>query len=483
MAPKAAHAAEKLETALDYSNVPPFWKRKNGLLLYFVLTSSFFSSLASGFDGSMTNAMQLLPVWQDEFGHPTGSALGLFGASTGIGGVIPLIFLNWLPDYLGRKWPTVIGAITIIGSAIMQTFSTSLNMFIGAKMILGFGTSVVQMGAPVLITELSHPKERAIVTSLYNTSVVLGYVIRVWATFGSIKIDGQWQWKLPTLLQAVPSLYQLAMIYFSPESSRWLVAHGHPDEALEILIKYHGEENADSTLVRTEFDEIKEAIALDSENNITWKQFFASTPNLKRIAICTAVAVFSQSTGNLLVSNYLSPILKQTGLDSEFESTLINGMVTLWSYIISIICCFLMNTFRRRTFFLWGSGGTLITLIVWTVGAQQYTETGNIAAGRLVIACIFFFQLFYVIAWQVLVVTYPLEICIYQNASQDVVIFGNYVNPIGLENIETMGPTLEELEAIFHGPKEKSQRDVEKIGMEKEEVDHEEVRVDEEGKL
>lgn len=51
MAPKAAHAAEKLETALDYSNVPPFWKRKNGLLLYFVLTSSFFSSLASGFDG------------------------------------------------------------------------------------------------------------------------------------------------------------------------------------------------------------------------------------------------------------------------------------------------------------------------------------------------------------------------------------------------------------------------------------------------
>ena len=48
---------------------------------------------------------------------------------------------------------------------------------------------------------------------------------------------------------------------------------------------------------------------------------------------------------------------------------------------------------------------------------------------------------------------------------------------------ETMGPTLEELEAIFDGPKERIQRDVEKIGMEKEKVDHEEVRVDEEGKL
>ena len=51
MAPKAAVTTQKGETALDYTSVPPFWKRKNGLLLYFLLTSSFFSSLASGFDG------------------------------------------------------------------------------------------------------------------------------------------------------------------------------------------------------------------------------------------------------------------------------------------------------------------------------------------------------------------------------------------------------------------------------------------------
>lgn len=29
----------------------------------------------------MTNAMQLLPRWQSDFGYPTGSTLGLFGAS------------------------------------------------------------------------------------------------------------------------------------------------------------------------------------------------------------------------------------------------------------------------------------------------------------------------------------------------------------------------------------------------------------------
>jgi MFS family permease len=125
----------------------------------------------------MTNAMQLLPQWQNDFGHPTGSKLGFFGASSGIGGAIALIFFNWIGDYFGRRLPTAVGAIIIIAGSLMETFSKTLNVYIGGKIILGMGTSIVQMGAPVLITELSHPKERVRVTSLYNTSVLLGYVI------------------------------------------------------------------------------------------------------------------------------------------------------------------------------------------------------------------------------------------------------------------------------------------------------------------
>lgn len=86
---------------------------------------------------------------------------------------------------------------------------------------------------------------------------------------------------------------------------------------------------ATSSLVAIEFAEIKEAIARDAENNMTWRLFFSSEANWYRIGLCTATAVFSQSTGNLLVSNYLNPILQQTGLTSAFDSTLINGMVTL----------------------------------------------------------------------------------------------------------------------------------------------------------
>lgn len=437
----------------------------------------------------MTNGMQVLNSWQERFGSPTGAKLGLFGASNAIGGVIPFLFLSWIGDRFGRRLPTALGSIIIIAGVLIEFFATSLNMYIGGKILLGVGSGLIQMGAPVLVTELSHPKERAQVTTFYNTSIVLGYVIGAWAVFGFKGIAGQWSWRLPTLIQIVPSAYQFILIWFCPESPRWLIAKGRVEEARAILIKYHGECDANSEMVDFETAEIQQTIQKEAEANMTWVDFFSSRANLKRIFLCFATALFSQSSGNLLVSNYLTQILKQTGLKTEYDITLVNGMVTLWQYIVSLFVTLIINRFRRRFFFLTGSGGVVVTFIVWTIAAQRYIEYGNLTAGHVVLACIFFFQFFYTFAWTNLVVTYPLEVVTYQMRAkawafvlltiQVSSIFGGYVNPIALQNIswkfyiyyciwvliifltvyfffvETAGPTLEELTYLFEGEDEK----------------------------
>lgn len=51
MAPKVARATEDIQSPIDLKSVPPFWKRKNGVLLYFLLTSSLLASMALGIDG------------------------------------------------------------------------------------------------------------------------------------------------------------------------------------------------------------------------------------------------------------------------------------------------------------------------------------------------------------------------------------------------------------------------------------------------
>jgi hypothetical protein len=51
MAPAAAHAAEGIISPINVDSMPPFWRRKNGILLYFLLTSSLLASAALGIDG------------------------------------------------------------------------------------------------------------------------------------------------------------------------------------------------------------------------------------------------------------------------------------------------------------------------------------------------------------------------------------------------------------------------------------------------
>ena len=47
----AARAVDEIESPIDLKSIPLFYRRKNGILLYFLLTSSLLASMALGIDG------------------------------------------------------------------------------------------------------------------------------------------------------------------------------------------------------------------------------------------------------------------------------------------------------------------------------------------------------------------------------------------------------------------------------------------------
>lgn len=68
--------------------------------------------------------------------------------------------------------------------AFIQAFAVSYEMFLVGKFILGFGAVLQQIGGPVLVTELAHPKQREALSSLYNTSIYIGLISGAWITYG-----------------------------------------------------------------------------------------------------------------------------------------------------------------------------------------------------------------------------------------------------------------------------------------------------------
>jgi hypothetical protein len=70
------------------------------------------------------------------------------------------------------------------------------------------------------------------------------------------------------------------LIWFVPESPRWLVNKGRDDEALKILAYYHADSNIDDPLVRFEYEEIKAAIEFDRTGELRFLILPQSISNL-----------------------------------------------------------------------------------------------------------------------------------------------------------------------------------------------------------
>lgn len=84
-----------------------------------------------------------------------------------------------------------------------------------------------------------------------------------WTTFGTEFIGSNWAWRIPSILQGLPSIFQFILVLWAPESPRWLVSKGKDTEALDTLAYYHADGDRTDPLVLFEFNEIKAGIELD----------------------------------------------------------------------------------------------------------------------------------------------------------------------------------------------------------------------------
>ncbi|RBQ73440.1 hypothetical protein FVER14953_20460 [Fusarium verticillioides] len=191
-------------------------------------------------------------------------------------------------------------------------------MYIAARILLGFGIPACIVSGSSLIAELSYPKERAYLTCFFNVAFYFGQITAAAICFGTNSIAGNMAWKIPSWLQMAPSLVQMALIFFIPESPRWLIAKDRSEEAYDILAKYHAEGNRDSNFVKAEFAHMQTIIQLEMEHSSKSHMDLIRTAGMRRRTLITAgLGLFTQWSGNTLISYYLNDILEMIGRNSS----------------------------------------------------------------------------------------------------------------------------------------------------------------------
>jgi hypothetical protein len=117
-----------------------------------------------------------------------------------------------------------------------------------------------------------------------------------------------------------------------PESPRYLISKDRDDEAFDILVKYHAEGDRESVLVRAEMAQIKETIKIELEHaKMSWMDMLRTTGMRRRVFIVTFMGLFTQWSGNTLISYYLSTILGMIGYNTTYAKTRINSKSSLRS--------------------------------------------------------------------------------------------------------------------------------------------------------
>ncbi|TCD69438.1 hypothetical protein EIP91_007563 [Steccherinum ochraceum] len=463
-----------------------WWKNRRLVTLNLWIFLLLVTSTANGYDGSMMNGLQLLQQWESAFNYPTGSKLGLLGAIQNIGSLGSYPFAPYLCDGLGRKRTIFIGALIVVAGSIVQAASQNVNMFIGARFLVGFGLGFCTAGAPMLVSEIAYPSQRAPVSSVYNALWPGGAFVASWVTFGSFHIQNSWSWRIPSAIQGLPSLFQVLLVLLGPESPRWLMAKGRNQEALATLAYYHADGNERDPLVQFEYDEIKAALEAEQIQKQTgWLQLVKTPGNRRRLRILIPIAFFSQWSGNGLVSYYLNQVFDTIGITDPVEQLLINAFLHMWSLILAVLGGIFCDRFGRRPIFLTSTAGMLVFFTLQTICTSQYALHGNDAAGNAVVAMIFLFGAFYAIAWSPLITSYCLEILpfnlrakgytLFSFAVSASLVFNQYINPIAMKAIgwkyyivycawiafelvyvyfflvETKNRTLEETSVLFDG--------------------------------
>jgi MFS family permease len=148
--------------------------------LNLLLLGAICCDITNGYDGSMLNGLQILPQWQEFFGHPTSSTLGLISNGTRIGQAGAIIAIAPIIQKFGRRWPIVFGSAFLLIGIALQTAAQNLSMFVIGRVIIGFGNNLQQSASLVLLAEIAHPSQRPAVLGIMNTTGSVGQILAAW---------------------------------------------------------------------------------------------------------------------------------------------------------------------------------------------------------------------------------------------------------------------------------------------------------------
>ena len=338
-------------------------KQKNTIgYVIFMAVVAAIGGILFGYDTAVISGTTA--IVKSQF-HLTDMMEGWYVGCALIGSICGVLVAGSLSDYLGRKLTMLISAALFSISAIGCAVCGSFDSLVAFRIIGGVGIGIVSIVSPIYISEVSPAKIRGTLVSLYQLAVTIGFLLAYLANWvidssadltssGSLWIN-MWNsemWRGMLGSETLPALLFFFIIFFIPESPKWLIVTGKMEKASLVLGKiYSAKEDVDSEIAQT-----RESLGTDKGS---WADLLKPGILLAVIA-GSAIAILGQFMGVNAVLYYGPKIFSDAGFDNPMFSTVLVGVVNC---VTTILAVFIIDKVGRKQLIYWGVSGMIICLL------------------------------------------------------------------------------------------------------------------------
>jgi SP family xylose:H+ symportor-like MFS transporter len=273
------------------------------------------------------------------------SLLGFVVSSALIGCIIGGLVGGWVSTHVGRRRGLVIAAVLFLLSALGASAPefpfapighggpSYMTNFVIYRILGGIGVGLASMLSPMYIAEIAPPRVRGNLVAWNQFAIIFGMLVIYFVNFGISKSGSgdEWLnsigWRYMFLSGSIPAALFLLLLFFVPETPRYLMLRGNENGARAVLAKLVTEEEGEKELA-----EIRASLSEHHSGKLL-------SFGMPVILIGLLLSVFQQFVGINVVLYYATDIFKGMGFSTNASlfQTIVVGAVNLTFTVVAIV--------------------------------------------------------------------------------------------------------------------------------------------------
>ena len=235
-------------------------------------------------------------------------------------------------DAIGRRMVILLSAIMFLVSAAGTAVAPTFSIFVVFRIVGGLGIGAASMASPLYIAEIAPARWRGRLVTLNQLALVCGMLLIYLVNYEIVRqgtpqwnVSAGWRWMFAS--GAVPAIALLALLFIVPETPRFLLLKGRPDEARRVAERI---EPAFWNQLQMQELQIMQQKPTDT----------SLTPESKRIRmIGITLACLQQVTGINVFLYYAPELFKHAGISTNaaLVQTVALGAVNVAFTVIAMV--------------------------------------------------------------------------------------------------------------------------------------------------